>query len=60
MTAFGIIKTEIPLDAGLSVAAGFISSEVNVFILQAAPETLDETVSTQRPFQSMVIASLVD
>ncbi|OOO01578.1 MAG: hypothetical protein USCGTAYLOR_02207 [Chromatiales bacterium USCg_Taylor] len=32
MTAFGIIKTEIPLDAGLSVA-GFISSEVNVFIL---------------------------
>lgn len=42
MTAFGVIKTEIPLDAALSLSVGFISSEVKRLHTSAAPETLDE------------------
>jgi hypothetical protein len=44
MAAFDVVETKVMFDAPLGLGRAFIGLEVNLFILEASPEALDEDV----------------
>lgn len=44
VSSLTIVKREIGLETGLDLGQGFIVLEINVFILDGAPQALDENI----------------
>jgi hypothetical protein len=55
MSALAIVKAEIRFEAGLDRRQGLVVLEIDVFILNGAPQPFDEDVVAARPRPSMLI-----